>query len=234
MNQTINLSLTGLLRGPEENHTTIIVNSCSPSSRLPSNLSISLPCLPSPNLTNGHFRPLPLSRDLSLLPAAHPSPLHLALLLLSINDLFHFRKKQEWDQNYHNLLLSNQQSTLATSTSTHSFLPLTMKECLSCLRLIECPVSWPPALLGCAVLSRFSRVRLYATPGTVACQASLPMGFSRQEYWSELPCPPPGDLPDPGIEPTSLRSPALAGGFFTTSTTWEALQGSGSQSVAPD
>ena len=50
------------------------------------------------------------------------------------------------------------------------------------------------------------------------------MRFSRQEYWSGLPCPPPGDLPDPRIEPMSLMSPALAGGFLTTSTTWEALQ----------
>jgi len=48
-----------------------------------------------------------------------------------------------------------------------------------------------------------------------------PWGFSRQEYWSELPCPPPGDL-DPGIKSTPLVSPALAGGFFTTSNTWEA------------
>ena len=48
------------------------------------------------------------------------------------------------------------------------------------------------------------------------------MGFSRQECWSGLPCPPPGDLPDPGIEPTSLMSPALAGGFLTTTATWEA------------
>ena len=48
------------------------------------------------------------------------------------------------------------------------------------------------------------------------------MGFSRQEYWSGLPCPPPGDLPHPGIEPVSLRSPALVGDFFTTSATWEA------------
>ena len=48
------------------------------------------------------------------------------------------------------------------------------------------------------------------------------MGFSRQEYWSGLPCPPPGNLPDPGIEPLSPVSPALAGGFFTTSTTREA------------
>ena len=48
-----------------------------------------------------------------------------------------------------------------------------------------------------------------------------PWGFSRQEYWSGLPFPPPGNLPDPGIEPTSLMPPALAGGFFTTSATWE-------------
>ena len=47
------------------------------------------------------------------------------------------------------------------------------------------------------------------------------MGFSRQEYWSGLPCPPPGDLPNPGIEPVSLTSPALAGRFFTISATWE-------------
>ena len=48
------------------------------------------------------------------------------------------------------------------------------------------------------------------------------MGFSRQGYWSGLPFPPPGDLPNPGIEPTSLLSPALASMFFTTSATWEA------------
>ena len=59
---------------------------------------------------------------------------------------------------------------------------------------------------------------------TVACKAPLSMGFSKQEYQTGLPCPPPGDLPDPGIEPSSLMSPELAGGFFTTSTTWEALE----------
>ena len=61
-----------------------------------------------------------------------------------------------------------------------------------------------------------------ATPWTVACQVLLSMEFSRQEYWSRLPCPFPGDLPDPGIKPVSLKSPALAREFFTTSTTWEA------------
>ena len=49
------------------------------------------------------------------------------------------------------------------------------------------------------------------------------MGFSKQEYWSGLPFPPPGDLSNPGIELESLTPPALAGGFFTTSATWEAL-----------
>ena len=48
------------------------------------------------------------------------------------------------------------------------------------------------------------------------------MGFSWQEYWSGWPCPSPGDLPDPGIEPASVTSPAVAGGFFSTSATWEA------------
>ena len=56
-----------------------------------------------------------------------------------------------------------------------------------------------------------SRVRLFVTPWAEAHQAPVSMGFSRQEYWSELPRPPPGDLPDPGIEPASLVSPALAG-----------------------
>ena len=59
------------------------------------------------------------------------------------------------------------------------------------------------------------------TPWTVALQAPLSMGFSRQEYWSGLPFPLPGDLPDSGIELVSLMSPALAGGFFTTSATWD-------------
>ena len=73
------------------------------------------------------------------------------------------------------------------------------------------------------MLNHFSRVQLLVTLWTEARQAPLPMGFSRQEYWSGLLCPPPGDLPNPGIEPVALVSPALADVFFTTSTTWEAL-----------
>ena len=77
--------------------------------------------------------------------------------------------------------------------------------------------------LKCAfMLSRFSCVQLFAVLWTVACQAPLSMKFSRQEYWNRLPFPSPGDLHNPGIEPASLLSPALAGGFFTTSATWEA------------
>ena len=72
----------------------------------------------------------------------------------------------------------------------------------------------------CHVLSQFSCVQFFATLWTVACQAPLSMGFPRQKYWSESPCPPPADLRDPGIEPTSLMSPALAGRLFTTSATW--------------
>ena len=69
--------------------------------------------------------------------------------------------------------------------------------------------------------SHFSRVWLFAILWTVAWQALLSMGFSRQEYWSGLPFPPPRDLPDRDWTCVSYF-PALAGRFFTTNTTWEA------------
>ena len=65
-----------------------------------------------------------------------------------------------------------------------------------------------------------SCVRLFVTLWTVARKSPLSVGFSRQEYWNGLPPPPAEDLPDTGIEPASFKSPALAGKFFTTSTTW--------------
>ena len=65
-------------------------------------------------------------------------------------------------------------------------------------------------------------LQLCLTLWTVTHQVLLSVGFSGQEYWSVLLCPPPGDLPDPGVEPVSLMPPSLAGRFFTASTTWEA------------
>ena len=81
------------------------------------------------------------------------------------------------------------------------------------------PMSFIISPLLCALL--LGHVRLFAIPPTVARQASLSMEFPRQEYWSRLPFPAPGDLPGPGIEPTSLASPVVAGRLFTTSTPLE-------------
>ena len=77
-------------------------------------------------------------------------------------------------------------------------------------RLIQFSLEGSLCMLSC-----LSHVQLFATLWTVAHQAPLSMGFSKQEYWNGLSCPPPGDLSHPGIEPTSLMSPALAGRFFT-------------------
>ena len=71
------------------------------------------------------------------------------------------------------------------------------------------------------MLSHFSHVWLFVTSWPVAWQTPLSMGFSMQEYWSAFPGSLSGDLPHPGTEPAYLPSPALAGRFFTTSTTWE-------------
>ena len=79
-----------------------------------------------------------------------------------------------------------------------------------------------PVMNIACMLKCFSHVHLFPTLWAVAHQFPLPMGFSRQEHWSGLPCPPPAYHPDQGTEPTSLMSPALADGFFTASATWEA------------
>ena len=71
-----------------------------------------------------------------------------------------------------------------------------------------------------SVLNCFKSVWLSVILWAVAAGPCSPWGFSRQEYWSGLPYPPPGDLLDPGIEPASLMSPVLAGGFFTTGAIW--------------
>ena len=81
---------------------------------------------------------------------------------------------------------------------------------------MEAVCLWAPSL---------SRVQLFVTAWTVAHQAPQYMGFSRQEYWSGWPCSPPEDLTNPGSEPVSLMSPALAGRFFTTTATLETQNG---------
>ena len=78
--------------------------------------------------------------------------------------------------------------------------------------------------VGMCAKSHSDSLLLFTIPWTVACQAPLSMEFSKQEHWTGFPCPPPGDLPDPGIEPEALRSLALAASFFTTSISWEAQE----------
>ena len=85
--------------------------------------------------------------------------------------------------------------------------------------LKTCPFLRVRSNMCTCMLNCFNCLWLSVTPWTVARQAPLSMGFSRQEYWNGFPCPPPGDLPDLGIEPVSLTSPALGGGLFTTSAT---------------
>ena len=90
---------------------------------------------------------------------------------------------------------------------------------LHCLTQTSCLAQGPIYLLPPKLILSFwvlSRVLLFAILWTVAHQVPLAMGFSKQEYWSWLPFPSPGDLPDPGIKPPSLSSPALASIFFTT------------------
>ena len=91
------------------------------------------------------------------------------------------------------------------------------KGCIFCEFFFKTPQTSGVALT--CRLSRLSRVPLWAMPWSVAFQAPLSMELSRQQYWSRLPCPPPGDLPNPQIKPTPFRPPALTGGFFAGSAT---------------
>ena len=83
------------------------------------------------------------------------------------------------------------------------------------------------------ILSSFNRVQLFMTLQTIALQAPRSMEFSKQENQSGLPCPPPEYLPDPGMVPVSLTSPALAGRFFTTKATWKTLVTTGPPGNSP-
>ena len=103
-----------------------------------------------------------------------------------------------------NQLIKGQMTSLKADQSVSLLIPLLCPVCLNACRL-----------------SCFCHVQPFATLWTVTRQVPLSMGFSRQEYWSGLPSPPPGVLPEPGTEPLSLTSRALAGGFFTTGATWK-------------
>ena len=81
----------------------------------------------------------------------------------------------------------------------------------------------PVCVFMCVHVHMLSHAWLFAAPWTVACQTPLSMEFPRQEYWSGLLSPPPGSLPDPGIESMSLTPLALPEEFFTTRATWKAL-----------
>ena len=99
----------------------------------------------------------------------------------------------------------------ATFTKIFFFFNLGNLALMEFTSLVTHMVKHLPIMLGKVNVKSLSRIRLFATPWTVAHEAPLSMGFSRQEHWSGLPFLPPGDLPDPGIEPVC---PALTGGFF--------------------
>ena len=108
-----------------------------------------------------------------------------------------------------------------------TFLPNQKKMCKfwykKILIILPRPFKSAYVTMRACMLSLFIHLPLFATPGTIAHQALLSMEVSRQGYWTGLPCPPPGNLPNPGIELASLTSSASADRFFTTKTPWESL-----------
>ena len=129
------------------------------------------------------------------------------------------------DYNFSNFLYYSQRLIWKVYLPSHSSCSNSVGICLFFQLGRRVPTSdflYSLFLPGACLLSHFSCVWLFVTLWAVAHQGPLSMGFSRQEHWNSpgLPFSPPGDLPNPGIEPKSPVSPALAGGFFTTSTTW--------------
>ena len=123
---------------------------------------------------------------------------YVILCICSIIALIKYQKRLRWTKDFSSHTHTNTHKHTHTHTHTHIYMHAYM-------------------------LSRFSHVWLFVTLCTLASQAPLSMGFSRQEYWSGLLCVPPGDLPNQEMELVSLISPALAGRLFTTSATWETL-----------
>ena len=115
-------------------------------------------------------------------------------------------------------LCSGQETTVRTWHRTSDWFKLGKE-----YKAVYCHPVYLIYMQSTCVLSRFNHVWLFATLWIIARHASVSKGYSRQEYWSGLPCSPRGDLSDPRIEPVSLKSSALVGGFFTTNTNWETL-----------
>ena len=140
---------------------------------------------------------------------------------LSLFPLFpHLFAMKWWDQ----MPWSSLSECWALSQLFHSPLSLSSTGFLVPLHFYSFSIFVALVVHAC-MLSRFSQVLLFVTLWSISRQAFLSMEFFRQKYWSELPCPSPEDLPSPGFEPVFLTSPALAGGFVTTSTIWEAPSG---------
>ena len=135
--------------------------------------------------------------------ANHHLSLQWTVIFLLVEGLKYFKNYQNETETW------SEQTSVGKMTLTD----LLHKVCFTNLRFVK------EHSICKAQCAKLLQLCLFETLWMVACQAPLSLGFSRQEYWSGLPYPPPGDPPDPGIEPRSLMSPALAGGLFTTSAT---------------
>ena len=131
-----------------------------------------------------------------------------------------------WVQHFHSIISSWKYPTIlktslisSSRAKSASFSPLSSFQCVSKVSSYS-SIGFNWGCMHAWVLCHFSGM---LPPCTVARQAPLFMRFSSQEYWSGLPCSPPGDLPDPGMEPVPLTLPVLANRFFTMSTTWKAV-----------
>ena len=132
-----------------------------------------------------------------------------------------FRSSFNWLLLMHVLVQKSLYANKAIHTHTHIHPMPSLTS--SHINLLSC--AYQGTCVHTCVLSHFSQVQLFVTLWAIACHAPRSTGFSRQVYWCRLLCPPPGNLPNPGIKPMSFMPPALAGRFFTTSTTWGAHQG---------